>query len=75
MGIFDEIDFNKFPTHFREDAVREEIVMPLLNALGYSRFDEVNKIISGYRLKHPYVIIGANKEKTAIIPDYIIQKV
>jgi len=73
MGIFDRIDFNNLPPHFNENAVREEIIKPLLEVLGYSRFDNTNTIVDGYRLKDPFVTKGTKKESIEIIPDYIIQ--
>ncbi|MCL2052818.1 MAG: type I restriction enzyme HsdR N-terminal domain-containing protein [Oscillospiraceae bacterium] len=73
MGIFSEIDFDSLPIHFKEDAVREEILLPLLNALGYSRFDSINKIISEYTLEDPFVTKGTKKRKIGMTPDYIIQ--
>jgi len=72
VGIFDGIDFNNLPLHFNEDSVKEEIVMPLLKILGYSRFDEANKIISEYRLKDPRIMSGTSENK-AIKSDYILQ--
>ena len=45
MGIFDHINFNNLPKGFNESSVREEIVVPILNLLGYSAFDEQNCVI------------------------------
>src|SRR3954469_5885774 len=38
-------------TDFREDSVREELITPLLQKLGYSAYGE-NKIIRSKRLEH-----------------------
>ena len=73
MGLFNGIDFSNFPPYFKEDSVREEIIKPLLNALGYSRFDKKNYMVSGCTLEHPYVVIGTKKETITIIPDYIVK--
>ena len=73
MGIFDNIDFENLPSNFREDSVREEIVTPLLNSLGYDTFKGNNKIIRSPRLKHPFVYFGTKSSKVNMIPDYLIQ--
>lgn len=44
MGIFDKIDFTNLPKNYNEHDVREDIITPLLNILGYSRFDNSNRI-------------------------------
>jgi hypothetical protein len=58
---------------FREDSVREEIVVPLLKALGYSAAPP-HKIIRSRPLTHPYVYIGTAKKSVTIIPDYVLQR-
>ena len=58
---------------FREDSVREEVVVPLLAALGYSA-SPPHKIIRSMRLEHPYVYIGSVKKPITIIPDYLLQR-
>ncbi|NCS94528.1 MAG: type I restriction enzyme HsdR N-terminal domain-containing protein [Leptospira sp.] len=57
---------------FKEDSVREEIITPLLNSLGYSIQGE-NSIIRSKPLVHPFVYIGTKKHKVNIIPDYLLQ--
>jgi hypothetical protein len=71
--VFDGIDFDNLQFCFSEDDVREEIITPLLKLLGYSAFDEKNKIVRSQRLEHPFVKIGTRKHKISIIPDYLIQ--
>lgn len=58
---------------FREDSVREEIVVPLLTALGYSA-SPPHRIIRSRPLKHPFVYIGTAKKSITIIPDYLLQR-
>ena len=72
--IFGDFDFEllKDP-EFREDSVREEIVMRLLSALGYSS-SPPHRIIRSRRLTHPFVYIGTKPHPVTIIPDYLIQK-
>ncbi len=74
MRLFDEnIDFNLLQSEdIKEDTIREEIIAPILKALGYSAFSE-NKIIRSKNLEHPYVQFGTTSKKVYIIPDYILQ--
>src|SRR5689334_10704831 len=67
-------DFNLLnDPDFREDSVREEIVVPLLGALGYSA-SPPHKIVRSRPLPHPYVYIGTAKKSVTIIPDYLLQR-
>jgi hypothetical protein len=56
---------------FGEDAVREELITPLLHCLGYSA-SGTNRIIRSRRLEHPFVHIGTRSERISIIPDYAL---
>jgi hypothetical protein len=47
---------------FKEDAVREEIITPIVKALGYT-VSPPNKIIRSRKLIHPYVSIGRLERK------------
>jgi hypothetical protein len=65
FGALDDPDF-------KEDSVREEIIAPLLWALGFA----VNGPATIKRtkpLEHPYVSIGSAKRKVSIFPDYLLQ--
>lgn len=73
MGIFDGIDFNNLPKDFKEDSVREEIIMPFLKCLGYSAFDQLNCIIRSPHLEHPFIQFGTKSNKVKEIPDYLIK--
>lgn len=57
---------------FREDSVREEIITPLLKALGYGVSGPA-KIIRSKRLAHPYVSIGSASKRIHIVPDYLLE--
>lgn len=72
--LFRDFDFELLddPT-FREDSVREELIVPLLSALGYSP-SPPNRIIRSQRLQHPYVFIGTAKKPISIVPDYLLQR-
>ena len=56
---------------FKEDSVREEIVVPILKRLGYAATGP-NKIIRSKNLLHPFVMIGSKKHPVNIIPDYLL---
>ena len=61
--MFAEFDFSLLDSpDFKEDSVREEIVMPILTALGYSR-SGTNKILSSKKLTHPFVQTGSGTRK------------
>lgn len=56
---------------FKEDSVREELIVPLLRELGYTASGPA-KIIRSKPLTHPFVYIGSTKHKINIIPDYLL---
>lgn len=71
--MFDHLDFEILNNpEYKEDAVREDIIMPILKRLGYSSTGE-HKIRRGIPLTHPFVHIGSKKRKINIIPDYILE--
>lgn len=73
MEFLKNLDFDIIKSEsFKEDSVREEILAPLLNCLGFSAFG-TNKIIRSQNLKHPYIYFGTKKESINIIPDYLLQ--
>lgn len=71
--VFADFDFTALrKKDFKEDAVREEIVLPLLRALGY-RSSGAAKITRSKTLDHPFIVIGAKKRKIRLYPDYTIE--
>lgn len=71
--LFKDFDFNLLDSQdFKEDAVREEIVLPILKKLGYSASSK-NKIIRSKNLKHPFCYFGTKKNSVNIIPDYTFE--
>lgn len=54
---------------FKEDSVREEIILPILKNLGYSSHD----IVRSKKLEHPFVNIGSQKRQVNIFPDYLLK--
>ncbi len=71
--MFDKFDFSILDDpEFKEDSVREELILPLINSLGYKVSGNA-RIIRSRRLEHPFVSIGSTKHKISIIPDYIFE--
>src|ERR1700730_7875898 len=56
---------------FKEDSVREEIVHPVLTALGYAA-SRPNRIIRSKGLEHPFLTVGSKKMPITLIPDYLL---
>jgi hypothetical protein len=72
--VFEEFDFSLLDSNsFKEDSVREEIVLPILKRLGYSA-SPPNQICRSLNLVHPYVYIGSISKTIHIVPDYTIKK-
>lgn len=70
--LFGDIDFTllKDNLQFKESDVREVIIMPLLNYLGYG----VSNIVRELTLHHPFLHVGSNKDKPiTLIPDYVFR--
>lgn len=69
--MFENFDFEVLQDpQFKEDAVREEIILPLIKQLGYTLTGN-SKIIRSKSLVHPYVAIGSKQRKVSIVPDYV----
>jgi len=69
--MFENFDFEILnDPDFKEDAVREEIILPIIKALGY-KISGDNRIIRSKSLIHPYVAIGSKQRKISIVPDYV----
>lgn len=73
MKLFRDFDFGALEDpQYREDSVREQIVMPVLEKLGYQP-DGENRMIRSKALSHPFVYVGTNQQKVSIIPDFLLQ--
>lgn len=71
--IFGSFDFRCVDDpEYKEDAVREDIIAPLLKDIGYSPTGQY-KLIRSRKLTHPYVLFGTQKRKINIVPDYLIE--
>ena len=72
-NVLENFDFDLLDDpEFKEDSVREEIIVPIINELGYSS-SKPNQIIRSRNLLHPYTSIGSQKKKIYIIPDYLFE--
>ncbi len=54
---------------FKEDSVREVLILPLLQALGY----EQSQIVRSKALKHPFLKVGSKKRPVTLVPDYLLK--
>ena len=70
--LFGNVDFQTIEqdANFKEDSVREVIILPILKQLGY----EEQNIVRSKTLKHPFLTIGSNKKrKIKLVPDYLLK--
>ena len=70
--LFGSLDFQLLRSHpdFKEDSVREVIILPILRALGYGQ----NDIVRSKTLQHPFLKTGSNKKRAIkLIPDYCLR--
>lgn len=70
-NLFDNLDFTKIANNpdFKEDSVREVIILPILKALQYPQQD----IIRSKTLQHPFLKIGSKKRPVNLVPDYALK--
>jgi len=62
-NIFSNFVFSSLDSSdFKENSVREDLIMPMLKELGYSSQSE-NKIIRSKSVKHKFVQTGSGKHK------------
>lgn len=68
-GNFDFLNL-KDNLEFKEDSVREVLILPLLKYLGYN--DE--NIVRSLSLMHPFLRVGSNKKHPIkLVPDYVLK--
>lgn len=68
--LFQHFDFKTLNSpDFKEDSVREVLILPLLHALGY----EQSQIVRSKSLQHPFLKVGSKKRKITLIPDYLLK--
>lgn len=68
--LYQEFDFHLLQSpDFKEDSVREELVLPLIKALGYTGY----QIVRSKTLQHPFLTTGSKKRPVTLIPDYLFR--
>lgn len=70
--LFGKLDFKKIGVNpdFKEDSVREVIILPILRKLGYTQ----DNIVRSKTLEHPFLKIGSNKKiPIKLVPDYSLK--
>ncbi|HNQ66870.1 MAG TPA: DNA methyltransferase [Bacteroidales bacterium] len=73
QNFYSDFDFQILNSgEFKEDAVREELINPILKQLGYKSYGH-NRIIYSKTLSHPFVKIGSKKRQINIVPDYLFE--
>lgn len=73
FNILEGFDFELLKnSEFREDSVREEIILPIIKGLGYNP-SKPNQIIRSRKLLHPFVSIGSRRKEIFIVPDYLFE--
>ncbi|HEY5122513.1 MAG TPA: DNA methyltransferase [Ignavibacteria bacterium] len=69
-SFFEGLDYKLLNSpDFKEDSVREIIILPILKKLGYTN----QNIIRSKSLHHPFIKIGSQKRQINIIPDYLLK--
>jgi len=73
FNILEGFDFSHLDNpEFKEDSVREEIVVPIIKGLGYG-VGKPYQIIRSRNLLHPFVSIGSKRQPIYIVPDYLFE--
>ncbi len=69
--LFASLDFERIVNEpdFKEDSVREVIILPILKELGYTQ----ENIVRSKTLQHPFLKIGSKKRKITLVPDYVLK--
>lgn len=68
--MFNNFDFKQLNSpDFKEDAVREVLILPILQRLGYKQ----NQIVRSKTLAHPFLKIGSKKRPVNLVPDYLLK--
>ncbi|HAI75385.1 MAG TPA: DNA methylase [Microscillaceae bacterium] len=69
--LFGKLNFNSIAQNsdFKEDSVREVIILPIIHALGYTQ----ENIVRSKTLQHPFLKIGSKKRPINLVPDYALK--
>ena len=69
-SIYQQFDFSQLQSQdFKEDSVREILILPLLAALGYNNY----QIVRSKTLQHPFLKTGSKKRPVNLVPDYLFR--
>ena len=70
--MFSDFDFSVLDSpSFKEDAVREEIIAPIIRRLGYRPTGPI-QVQRSKAIVHPFVMIGSKRHVVNIVPDYTL---
>jgi 16S rRNA G966 N2-methylase RsmD len=70
LTLFKQFDFEQLnSSDFKEDSVRELLILPLLQALGYQQ----TQIVRSKTFINPFVKIASGKRKLQQTPDYLLK--
>ncbi|AVO45460.1 type I restriction enzyme HsdR N-terminal domain-containing protein [Phreatobacter cathodiphilus] len=70
--MFDKLDTAIFDDpQFKEDSVREAVILPILTRLGF-RISGADRIVRSKTLTHPFIHAGTRKLPVKMIPDYTL---
>ena len=73
MKLFEDFDFTLLEdNNFKEDSVREEIILPIFAKLGFKASGS-KKIVRSKKLTHPFITVGSTEKPITIYPDYILE--
>jgi DNA modification methylase len=68
--MFKDFDFQQlYSPDFKEDSVREVLILPIIQRLGYNN----TQIVRSKSLQHPFLKIGSKKRPVNIVPDYLFK--
>jgi hypothetical protein len=68
--VFQNFDFRRLDSaDFKEDSVREEILLPIIKRLGYNQ----TQVLRSKTLQHPFLKIGSKKRPVNLVPDYLFK--
>jgi hypothetical protein len=70
--MYEDFDFSALDSpEYKEDAVREDLIAPLLRRLGYKAAGP-ERMQRSKTLVHPFVMIGSKRHQINIVPDYTL---
>ncbi|MEY4935474.1 MAG: hypothetical protein RIS64_1833 [Bacteroidota bacterium] len=68
--LYHDFDFRRLDDpNFKEDSVREALILPMLYRLGYRDA----QIVRSKMLNHPFLKIGSKKRPVQLVPDYLFK--